>query len=172
LDIPRNDKNIIVAAEMAQSTEQKAEAIDVFAWQYQEYFFTDKMPHITFPGSIPKLDTSMITDLGRWAVPFSNTKLEKTYFDNKFKMVSQWMKQNHPELEFYVPHFRYWTGYPFDPETIKDKKSVNNFITSFARAARKNKINWCFYDYNSGSGIRYPNGKKAMILDALNLDNS
>lgn len=170
LSIPKDDLNLIVAAEMAQSTEGKADAIDVFAWQFQDYFFTDKMPQIKFPGVIPKLDESMVTDLGRWALKFSNTKIEKNYFDNKFKKANQWMKQNHPKLEIYIPHFRYWTGYPFDPNSVKDQKSVNNFISSFAEAAKKHKINWCFYDYNSGSGIRYPNGNKAFILEALRLE--
>jgi len=80
------------------------------------------------------------------------------------------MKQYHPERELYISHFRYWTGYPFDPKTVKDVKSVTNFISSFASAAKKNNISWNFYDYNSGSSIRNPNGEKAMILDALNLD--
>lgn len=155
---------------MAQSTEPKAEAIDVFAWQYQDYFFTDKMPHVTFPGSIPRLDTTMITDLGRWAIRFSDVKLEKNYFDHKFKIAASWMKQYYPELELYVSHFRYWTGYPYDAKTVEDKESVKKFITSFARAAKKYNIKWCLYDYNSGSGIRYPEGKRSLILDALNLD--
>jgi hypothetical protein len=170
LEIQNNDKNIIIAAEISQSTEPKAEAVDVFAWQYQDYFFTKKMPVVTFPGTVPNIDTSMITDLGRWAIPFSNTKIEQDYFANKFKWARQQMKQYHPKRELYISHFRYWTGYPFDPKTVKDAKSVNYFISSFASAAKKNNINWCFYDYNSGSGIRNPNGEKAMILDALNLD--
>lgn len=169
LSIPKDDQNLIIAIEMAQSTEGKADAIDVFAWQFQEYFFTDKMPQIKFPGVIPKLDESMTTELGRWALKFSNTRIEPGYFDDKFKKVSRWMQRNHPKLEIYVPHFRYWTGYPFNPKTVKDKKSVNRFIMSFAKAAKKYKVNWCFYDYNSGSGIRYPNGQKALIFEALKL---
>jgi hypothetical protein len=170
VEIPKIDENIIIATEISQSTESKAEAIDVFAWQFQDYFFTKKMPSITFPGTVPNIDTSMITDLGRWAIPFSNTKIEQDYFDTKFKWARQQMTQYHPKRELYISHFRYWTGYPFDPKTVKDAKSVNYFISSFASAAKKNNINWCFYDYNSGSGIRNPNGEKAMILDALNLD--
>jgi hypothetical protein len=170
LVIPESDGNIIIAAEISQSIETKSEAIDVFAWQHQDYFFTEKMPIITFPGTLPKIDTSMVTDLGKWAIPFSNTKIEKNYFDSKFKLVSQQVKQNHPKRELYISHFRYWTGYPFDPKTVTDAKSVNNFISTFLLATKKNNINWCFYDYNSGSGIRKPNGEKSMILDALNLD--
>lgn len=170
IEILEGDKNIIIATEISQSTAAKAEAIDVFAWQHQDYFFTDKMPTVTFPGTIPSLDTAMVTDLGKWALPFSNAKLEQDYFDNKFAEASRWMNQNHPELEFYVSHFRYWTGYPFDPQTVKDKKSLNSFMSSFAKATKKHKIAFCIYDYNSGSGIRYPNGGKALILDALDLD--
>lgn len=170
LEIPNLDKNIIIATEISQSTEPKAEAIDVFAWQHQDYFFTEKMPVVTFPGTLPNIDTSMTTDLGRWAIPFSNTKIEHNYFEKKFEVASQQMKRYHPGRELYISHFRYWTGYPFDPKTVQDVKSVNDFISSFASAAKKNSISWCFYDYNSGSGIRNPNGEKAMILDALDLD--
>ena len=109
----------------------------------------------------------MTTSLARWATKFSGAELKEDYFDNKFSMVRQWMQQHHPGKEFYVPHFRYWTGYPFDPKTVKDTKSVTGFISAFARAAKKYNINWCFYDYNSGSGIRYPNGEKALLLKAL-----
>ena len=119
LEISNVDKNIIIAAEISQSTEPKAEAVDVFAWQYQDYFFTDKMPVVTFPGTVPNIDTSMITELGRWAIPFSNTKIEQNYFDKKFEEASQQMRQFHIERELYISHFRYWTGYPFDPKTVK-----------------------------------------------------
>lgn len=170
LEFAVSDENIILAIEISQSTAAKAEAIDVFAWQHQDYFFTDKMPLVAFPGTIPSLDSSMVTDLGKWAIPFSNTKLEENYFDRKFEKASRWRNENHPKGQFYVSHFRYWTGYPFDPQTVNDKKSFTYFIRSFAKAAKKHKIDFCIYDYNSGSGIRYPNGEKALILEALDLN--
>jgi hypothetical protein len=170
LEILEDDKNIILAIEISQSTAAKAEAVDVFAWQHQDYFFTDKMPLVAFPGTIPSLDTTMVTDLGKWALPFSNTKLEENYFDKQFDKGSRWMNQNNPKGQLYVSHFRYWTGYPFDPQTVKDKKSFNHFMRSFAKAVKKHKIDFCIYDYNSGSGIRYPNGEKALILEALDLN--
>ena len=168
LYIPKNDSNIIVSAEMSQSSEAKSEAIDVFVWQHQEYYFSKGVPSVTFPGTVPKLDT-FTTDLSKWAIKFSGAGLRKDYFETKFKTVKKWMTENHPDLEFYVPYWRYWTGYPFDPATIKDKHSVQNFINAFVNAAKKNNITWCFYDYNSGSSIRYESGEESFLLKTMRL---
>jgi hypothetical protein len=168
LYIPENDNNIIIAAEQAQSTEAKAEPIDVFIWQHQEYYFSKNLPPVSFPGTIPVIDT-LATDLGKWAVKFAGAELRKDHFETKFKAVKKWMNENHPNLELYIPYWRYWTGYPFNPATIEDKQSVQSFIRSFITAAKENDFSWCFYDYNSGSQIRYPSGEESFILKAMKL---
>jgi hypothetical protein len=166
LKTPANDKNICIAARMALAPNVESEALDVFLWQH---VFEKKLPPITFPGTLPALD-NLVGESDKWAIGYSNIKLDEAYLDAKFQKVNRWMKENHPNREFYISHWRYVTGYPFDPATVKDETSIRNFGQAFSKTTKKYQINWSIYDYNSGSCIRYPNGDKALILEALRLN--
>lgn len=163
LYVPKNDRNIGIAARMAQW--QLPEAIDVFLLQHS---FSKRPLLIAFPTTLPNLEGKMADD-DKWAVKFSNVRLNEKYLDAKFRKVNEWMKRNQPGREFYLSHWRYVTGWPFAPESVKDERSIRNFGKAFSRTTRRNKINWSIYDYNSGSPIRYPNGEEALILKALRL---
>lgn len=168
LVIPPNDKNICIAAEMARAPYlDGGEPLDIFLWQH---VFSVTPPRITFPGTIPAFD-SLVTKDDPWIASHSGKILDEYYLDTKFKKVNDWMEENHPGKEFYIWHWRYVTGYPFIPASIKDEASIRNFGKAFRNTTMKNKVNWCVYDYNSGSCIRYTDGKRAHILEALGLKN-
>jgi hypothetical protein len=164
--VPSNDKNIIIAAKMGQYTVDKADALDVFVWQHS---FDKKIPLVQFPGAIPPLKDSMLVDEDKWVSKYAGIKLNKRYIDTKLKKIKKWKNNHYPNLEFYISNWRYWSGFPFDPHTLKDAKSISNFGKAFTKSAKKHQIGWCIYDYNSGSCIRYPNGEKALILKAMQL---
>lgn len=163
LRFPEKDRNICIAAEMAVGSDEVNEALDVFLYQHA---FRKKIASVTFPGTIPALD-SLRKD--HWARKYSNTVINASYLDAKFRRIRNWMASHHPGVEFYISHWRYFTGYPYNPATTVDENSIRNFGAAFSATTSKYQISWCIYDYNSGSCIRYPNGHKALILESLKL---
>lgn len=166
--IPNNDKNINISCDLIDDS-----AVVVFTMQHA---FPENFPTIKFPGTIPDL-TSILKE-GHSDAKHSNIVLNESYLDKDFEKVLLWMATNAKNIELYIPSWRYYTGWPFIPESVEDEESIISFGESFSKSTKKYNINWAVYDYNSGSPMRYTNnpgspansnGEISIVLQGLNL---
>lgn len=168
LQLPANDTNICI------TTGDNYGASEVFMYRNNTYDFPENFPLIKFPSKLPNFTTILEKD--HWAQEFSNVTLDENYIDAYFEKASIWLKTQNPALEFYIPAWGYYTGYPFEPKSVEDSQSIVNYSQVFYNACKKYDFGFAIYDYNSGMPIHYTNnegspknnnGEPSILLQAI-----
>lgn len=170
LQLPKNDTNIGVV------TGDRYGALSIFMYRISTYDFPENFPLIKFPSTLP--DFSTILEKDHWAQEFSNVTLNKNYIDTYFEKATNWLKTQNPSVEFYIPVWGYYTGYPFEPKSVEDSQSIIHYSQAFSNTCKKYGFGFAIYDYNSGMPIHYTNnegspknnnGEASILLQALKL---
>jgi hypothetical protein len=161
-----SNKHVKIAASLEGirlSSDNPYTALNIFVNQHQPFY---KFPKLSFPGVVPAIDS---LSPERWSRNLTGATLNEQTIAAKLGKVYDWLLQNNINNEVYISNFRFYTGWPHDYATETDKRSIQNFAEAVMKYTRQYQFAWSVYDYNSGSCIRYADGRKALMLEYMNI---
>jgi endoglucanase len=119
--------------------------------------FTDTLPPVTFPGTVP--------DVTGHTLPHYHQKLHAgdqltvAQVEATFAGVSAWLAVHAPKIEVYVGEFGVFKS--------ADADSTRRWIATVRSAAESRGWGWAIWDYNDSFGVRKADGSGTPVLEGL-----
>jgi endoglucanase len=120
--------------------------------------FTNTLPPVSFPGTVPDLTGHTLPDFHHKEL-HAGDPLTVAQVRQAFAGVSDWLAVHAPRIEVYVGEFGV-----YEPA---DAASKRRWIATVRSEAESRGWGWAVWDYNDSFGVRGPDGSATPVLEGL-----
>jgi endoglucanase len=119
--------------------------------------FTDTLPAVTFPGTVPDVTGHTTAHYGLHLR--AGDKLTVEEVQAAFAGVDAWVKKHAPGIEVYLGEFGVYAA--------ADADSKRRWIATVRNEVERRGWSWAVWDYDESFGVRGPDGNGTPILEGL-----
>ena len=124
--------------------------------------FTDKLPAVSFPGTVPEWKPYLRPEFKDHTFPKPGTALTVAEVDQAFKKVADWVAKTRPGLEVYVGEFGVY-------EAADDASKVR-WLQTIVHNCEDRGWGWAVWEYEGSFGVRKPKDGATAVLTGLGLN--